>query len=87
METKKYLSLDRLTEYNDLIKQYIKEFIEESVNEKADLEHEHNDLYYTIEQIDAMEFITTDEIDEICGGVTEESIPQSDIDELMAELR
>lgn len=35
---------------------------------KADKEHNHNDVYYTIEQIDAMEFITIDDIDAICGS-------------------
>ena len=33
--------------------------------------HTHNDLYYTIEQIDAMEFITTDDIDAIYGETIE----------------
>lgn len=42
--------------------------------------------YYTKAEIDAYEFITIADIDEICGGVTEESLPQSDIDELMAQL-
>ena len=53
---------------------------------KADANHNHNDLYYTIEQIDAYDFITVDDIDENCGSVTEGGLPQSDIDELMAQL-
>lgn len=48
--------------------------------------HNHDDLYYTQAQIDGMKFITTDDIDEICGGVTEEGLPSNDIDELMAQL-
>lgn len=33
---------------------------------KADLEHTHDDTYYTEAEIDAMEFITIDDIDAIC---------------------
>ena len=34
---------------------------------KADSVHTHDDLYYTEAEIDAMEFITLDDIDTICG--------------------
>lgn len=36
--------------------------------------------------IDGMNFISIDDIDEICGDVTEEGLPSNDIDELMAQL-
>lgn len=36
---------------------------------KADAVHNHNDIYYTKEQIDAMELITIADIDEICGAI------------------
>lgn len=41
---------------------------------------------YTQEEIDNMEFITIDDIDEICGGVTEGAIPREDINELLSKL-
>ena len=65
----------------------IVEELEAQLDEKVNAEHNHDDLYYTISQIDGMEFISTDDIDTICGGVTEEGLPSSDIDELMAQLR
>ena len=40
-----------------------------AIDAKAEGDHDHNNIYYTIEQIDAMEFITVDDIDEICGTV------------------
>jgi hypothetical protein len=53
------------------------EAIESSINDiniametKAGSVHDHNDLYYTIEQIDEFEFITTDSIDTICEAKT-----------------
>lgn len=48
--------------------------------------HNHDELYYTQTQINEMEFITTDDIDEICGGVTEGSLLENDVDELMSQL-
>lgn len=38
-----------------------------AIDEKADISHNHNDLYYTESEIDNMVFITTEEIDTICG--------------------
>lgn len=43
--------------------------------------------HYTKTEIDNYEFITIADIDAICGGVTEGSLTQSDIDELMAQLQ
>ena len=48
MATKKYLSIDGLTEYDALIKQEIAD----SVSGKADASHNHNSLYYTESEID-----------------------------------
>ena len=54
---------------------------------KAASSHTHDDRYYTQSEIDSMVFITLDEIDTICGGIIEGNLPQSDIDELMAQLQ
>lgn len=43
------------------------ENLTEVVSNKADKVHSHNDLYYTIDQIDSMVFITIEDIDRICG--------------------
>ena len=37
-------------------------------------EHDHNEVYYTKDQIDAMEFITVEDIDAICGTTIQVSI-------------
>ena len=34
---------------------------------KADTSHDHNEIYYTKAEVEALELITTDDIDEICG--------------------
>lgn len=57
------------------------EAIDEVKADKADLEK-----YYNKTEIDSYEFIATEDIDEICGRVTQGSIGQSDIDELMNKL-
>ena len=49
MATKKYLSLERLTEYDGLVKQEISE----AVNKKADKNHAHDDMYYTESEVDS----------------------------------
>ena len=75
MPIKKYLTLERLQEYDSLIKQEVSEDIANAVNGKADATHSHEDLYYTQTQIDSKledkvnssEVITIDEIDEICS--------------------
>lgn len=170
---KKYLSLERLTEYDELIKLKIdtgdastldsaKSYADGLVGGKSDIGHNHDDRYYTETEIDtklltvntsisnitsgttvvkeaehatsadsatsadnaikatkdasgnaitetyetktdavtkleeaktytdtAISSITTitfDEIDEICGAVTEGSLLETDVDELMAQL-
>ena len=44
------------------------EALESAIDDKADSTHNHNDIYYTKTEIDSFEFITTDDIDEICGS-------------------
>lgn len=39
-----------------------------ALGEKADINHNHNDIYYTKTEIDNIELITTDDIDAICGS-------------------
>lgn len=75
MATKKFMSLERLQEYDTLIKQEIskgdssvKSYVNGELAKKADSTHNHDDKYYTQYEIDAMEFITTDDIDTICGA-------------------
>lgn len=82
LDTKNGIEYTPTGDYNPATKKYV----DDSVATLASADHDHNDLYYTIEQIDAYEFITTDDIDTICGAVTEEGLPQSDIDELMASI-
>ncbi len=61
---------DTLKELGELIDENVDaiDALETVAAGKADKEHNHNDVYYTIEQIDAMEFITIDDIDTICGS-------------------
>lgn len=40
--------------------------LDSAINEKADVDHNHNDIYYTKTEIDTFEFITTNDIDFIC---------------------
>lgn len=60
--------------------------INTSLANKSDLDHNHDTIYYTQAQIDEMELIALDEIDEICGSITEGSMLESDVDELMEKL-
>lgn len=46
-----------------------KKYADELLSGSADASHNHNDLYYTKEEIDNMELVTTDDIDLICGTV------------------
>ena len=55
--------------------------LETVATSKADREHTH-----AFDEITDFEVITNDEIDAICGFVTEGSLMQTDIDELMAQL-
>lgn len=59
MAIKKYLSLDRLTEYDELIKAEItegdaavKSYVDTEVAKKANTSHTHDDRYYTESEID-----------------------------------
>lgn len=64
-------------------------YVDEQLATKADADHTHSasDVgAYSKSEIDNMEFITVDDIDVICGGVTEGALTQTDVDELMAEL-
>lgn len=45
----------------------IKEYVDNAVDSKADTDHNHDEKYYLKTEIDNMEFITTDDIDSICG--------------------
>lgn len=42
--------------------------LELAIDGKADASHNHDDSYYTKTEIDACEFITTEDIDTICGS-------------------
>ena len=60
---------ETVTSRFDGIDQEIEGYIndtQEALEGKADLEHEHNDLYYTKDEI--LESITVDDIDDICGS-------------------
>lgn len=70
MATRKFLDLTGLQEYDALIKTEIANF----VSDKADTDHNHDDVYYTQTEIDVMELITTDDIDTICGQTIEEEM-------------
>lgn len=75
MSTKKYASLNTLQIFLDNIKNVFATKTE--ISNKADTSHTHDDIYYTkteIEnmhytktEVDSMEFITTNDIDTICG--------------------
>ena len=59
METKKYLSLERLTEYDGLIKEEIaegdasvKSYVDGELAKKSNSSHTHDDRYYTESEID-----------------------------------
>lgn len=63
MAKKDYLSLEGLGTLVSEIKTYVTGLL----SGKADTAHNHSDLYYTKSEIDGYEFITTDDIDTICG--------------------
>lgn len=64
MAVKKYLSLDRLTEYDALIKQEIVD----AVNGKANASHRHDDIYYTESEIDSKLSAVNTSITNITSG-------------------
>ena len=82
MATKKYLSLERLTEYDALIKSEIskgddstlssaKSYADTELAKKSDKGHNHNDLYYTETEIDSK--LST--INTSIGNITNGTIP------------
>ena len=66
MATKKFMSLDRLTEYDALIKQEIVD----AVSGKANSSHTHDDRYYTESEIDTKIAAVNTSITNITGGTT-----------------
>lgn len=66
MAIKKYLSLERLTEYDALIKQEIAN----SVSGKANSSHTHDDRYYTETEVDSKFSAVNTSISNITGGTT-----------------
>lgn len=66
MSDKKYVSLNRLTEYDSLIKQTIAD----SVGTKADKGHNHNDIYYTESEINTKISTINTSISNITNGTT-----------------
>ena len=81
MATKKYLSLERLAEYDELIKGEISEgdvsvlssaktYTDNAVKGKADLSHTHDDRYYTETEIDSKISTVNASISNITNGTT-----------------
>lgn len=81
MVTRKYLSLERLTEYDELIKGEIstgdastlssaKSYTDTEVAKKADKTHTHDDIYYTETEIDAKIGAINTSIGNITSGNT-----------------
>lgn len=66
MSDKKYVSLDRLTGYDFLIKQTIAD----SISAKADKTHNHNDIYYTESEINTKISTINTSISNITNGTT-----------------
>lgn len=77
MAIKKYLSLERLTEYDTLIKQEISEgdeavksYVNTEVAKKANSSHTHDDRYYTETEIDSKLSAVNTSISNITSGTT-----------------
>ena len=77
MATKKYLSLERLTEYDELIKAKIdagdasvKSYVDTEVAKKANSSHTHDDRYYTETEIDGKLSAINTSIGNITSGST-----------------
>lgn len=77
MATKKYLSLERLTEYDELIKTEIvegdaavKSYVDTEVAKKANSSHTHDDRYYTESEIDTKISAVNTSISNITSGTT-----------------
>lgn len=74
---KKYLSLERLTEYDGLIKQEISEgdaavksYVDTELAKKANSSHNHNDIYYTETEVDDLIAGVNTSINNIASGYT-----------------
>lgn len=81
MATKKYLSLERLTEYDELIKGVVSEgdtntltsaksYTDAEVAKKANATHSHDDLYYTESEVDSKLSAINATITNITDGLT-----------------
>ena len=66
MATKKYVSLSKLSTFLDKLKTIFA--YKTDLDKKANIDHAHNEIYYTKTEIDNMEFVTTDDIDAICNS-------------------
>ena len=69
--TKDQVGLDQVDNTSDMDKP-ISNAVDEALQGKADLEHEHNDLYYTKDEI--LESITVEDIDDICEFTSGEGV-------------
>lgn len=72
MATRKYVSLNKLSIFLDKLKTTFAYKTDlnnaiEQLNEKASVNHTHDSRYYTKTQVDNMEFITVNDIDNICN--------------------
>ena len=67
MATRKYVSLSKLSTFLDKLKTIFA--YKTDLDKKADINHVHNDIYYTKTEIDNIELITVDDIDTICGSM------------------
>lgn len=77
MATKKYLSLERLTEYDSLIKaeinsgdESVKSYVDTELAKKANSSHNHDDIYYTETEIDSKISDVNTSINNIVNGDT-----------------
>ena len=81
--SKKYFTDASLASFVSAIKSYVLSV----VSGKAEADHSHNDTYYTETEIDNMEYITTEDIDNIVlnsGGFVFVSVTQDEYDSLVA---
>lgn len=70
MATKKYLSLDRLTEYDGLLKADYEQKISDAVSGKANSSHTHDDRYYTETEIDSKIVTVNQSISELGNDIS-----------------
>lgn len=77
--------LKEAKQYTDTKFESMESSVNHLANTKANSDHTH-DIYVTKLQFEELGVITIEDIDNICNGVTEEGLPQSDIDELMTLL-